>query len=168
MTFLFECQLTKDTVVTEPWADCASTPSTPSATYTKTYTGLDQGDYVFSARATDAIGRVSFPVNKSWTVAAPADTTPPVVTVTPVGTPGSTASFTLTANEDPVTFECMLTTNGVPGLWEGCTSPKTYSDLLPGDVHLLRPGDGRGPERLGRRHHRAGRWRRLPTPRLRS
>ena len=79
----------------EDWADCSSTPSTPSATGTKTYTGLDQGDYVFYARATDAIGRVSFPVPWSWTVAGP-DTTPPVVTVTPVGDlGGSTATFTL-------------------------------------------------------------------------
>jgi hypothetical protein len=61
------------------------------------------------------------------------DTTPPVLTVTPVDTLGSTASFNLTANEDAVTFECMLTTDGVPGSWESCTSPKTYTGLAPGD-----------------------------------
>ncbi len=60
------------------------------------------------------------------------DTTAPVVTVTPVGTLGSTASFTLTANEDGVTFDCMLTTNNVAGSWESCASPKTYTGLAVG------------------------------------
>ena len=59
------------------------------------------------------------------------DTTAPVLTVTPVGDLTSTASFTLTANEDTAVFECMLTTNGTAGTWEACTSPKTYSDLPP-------------------------------------
>ncbi len=57
------------------------------------------------------------------------DLTPPVLTVSPVGDLGSTASFTITANEDGVTFECMLATNGTAGSWEACESPKTYTDL---------------------------------------
>ena len=40
------------------------------------------------------------------------DTTAPVVTVTPVGDLGATAVFTLAANEDGVTFECMLEPTG--------------------------------------------------------
>ena len=134
VTFLFECKLTKNTAVTEDWVDCASTPSTPSATY-KTYTGLLPGDYVFSARATDAAGNVSLRSTTSWTVAPPADTTPPVVTVTPVGTPGSTATFTLKATDNvSVTFqfECQLTKNGkVTEAWAVCTSTKTYTGLKP-------------------------------------
>ena len=59
------------------------------------------------------------------------DTTAPVVTVTPVDTLGSTATFTLTADEDGVTYECMLTTDGTPAAWEACTSPRTYTDLAP-------------------------------------
>ncbi|MHB8892693.1 MAG: hypothetical protein ACYC65_11695 [Candidatus Limnocylindrales bacterium] len=60
------------------------------------------------------------------------DTTAPVVTITPVGTPGSTATFTLAADEDGVTFECQLSKDGRPGAWEPCTSPKTYYSLKVG------------------------------------
>jgi hypothetical protein len=59
------------------------------------------------------------------------DLTPPVVTITAVGTPGSTATFELTANETEVTFECQLTIDATAGAWETCTSPKTYSSLAP-------------------------------------
>ncbi len=56
-----------------------------------------------------------------------------MVSVTAAGDLGTPASFTLEANEEGVTYECLLTTNSVAGLWEVCTSPKTYTDLLPGD-----------------------------------
>ncbi|MGE0598830.1 MAG: hypothetical protein AB7J35_03260 [Dehalococcoidia bacterium] len=60
------------------------------------------------------------------------DTTAPVVTVTPVLPLGATATFVITAvDENPVTFECMLTTNGVAGSWAACASPKTYTGLQP-------------------------------------
>jgi hypothetical protein len=60
------------------------------------------------------------------------DTTPPVVTLTTDGDLGATASFTFTSNEAESTFECMLTTGGVDGPWEACTSPTSYSGLAPG------------------------------------
>jgi hypothetical protein len=61
------------------------------------------------------------------------DTTAPTVTITAADTTVSTtATFELTASEADVTFECMLTTNGVAGPWESCTSPKTYTGLQPG------------------------------------
>jgi Putative Ig domain len=60
------------------------------------------------------------------------DTTPPVVTVTPVGTLGSTASFNLTANESGVRFACQLYLNGLADPAQACTSPVTYSGLQPG------------------------------------
>jgi hypothetical protein len=60
------------------------------------------------------------------------DTTAPVATIIPVGTLTSTATFDLTASEPDVTFECMLTTNGVAGSWEACTPPKAYTGLPPG------------------------------------
>ena len=61
------------------------------------------------------------------------DTTAPTVTITVADTTvSSTATFDLTASEADVTLECRLTTNGVEGTWESCTSPKTYSNLEPG------------------------------------
>jgi hypothetical protein len=61
------------------------------------------------------------------------DTTAPTVTITAADTTVSTtATFELTASEADVTYECMLTTNGVAGTWESCTSRKTYTDLQPG------------------------------------
>jgi hypothetical protein len=61
------------------------------------------------------------------------DTTAPTVTITVADTTvSSTATFDLTASEANVTLECRLTTNGVVGAWETCTSPKTYSNLTPG------------------------------------
>ena len=63
------------------------------------------------------------------------------MTVTPVGTPGATATFTLTADE-AVTFGCQLTKNGkVTEPWASCTSPKTYTGLKPGRLRLQRPRD---------------------------
>ncbi len=118
----FECRLTTNTV-TAPWESCTS-PTT--------YSGLEPGDYAFSARATDAAGNVSAVVTKNWVVIPP-DTTAPVVTVTPDGVLGSTASFTFTADEDSATFECQLTKDGtVTQAWAPCTSPKTYSGLAAG------------------------------------
>ena len=39
----------------------------------------------------------------------------------------------------------MLTTNGVAGSWEACTSPKTYSGLQPGTyVFSARATDAAG------------------------
>ena len=119
----FECMLTTNDLE-GLWESCTSP---------KTYTGLQPGTYMLSARGTDRAGNVSEVVTQSWTVETPPpDNTPPVVTITPVGTPGASAEFTLSANEDPVTFECMLTTNGVAGTWEACTSTKTYEGLADG------------------------------------
>ena len=119
----FECMLTTNGVA-GPWGSCTSP---------KTYTGLQPGTYVFSARGTDRALNVSDVVTSpEWTVTPLPDTTPPVVTIAPVGTLGATATFTLTANETPVTFQCQLTKNGKAGAWEPCTSPKTYTNLKVG------------------------------------
>ena len=110
----FECRLTTDSVAA-PWASCTS-PTT--------YSGLDPGDYAFSARATDAAGNVSAVVTKNWTVAPP-DTTAQVLAVTPVGVLGSAANLTATADKDSATFECQLTKDGtVTKAWATCTSPR--------------------------------------------
>ena len=64
--------------------------------------------------------RATTPRTRSWTIV-------------PVGTLASTATFDLTAvDASAVTYECMLTTNGVAGSWAACTSPKSYTGLQPG------------------------------------
>ncbi|MHB8958571.1 MAG: COG1361 family protein [Candidatus Limnocylindrales bacterium] len=130
----FECMLTTNSVA-GPWESCTSP---------KTYTGLQPGTYVFSARGTDRALNVSDIVSSApWNVA---DTVPPVVTITPDGTPGATATFTLSADDVDATFECMLTKDTLELFgWATCTSPKAYSDLQPGDyVFSARATDGDG------------------------
>lgn len=61
------------------------------------------------------------------------DTTAPVVTITPVGTLSTDASFTLSANEADVTYQVRLVKDDVPGAWEPLTgAAKSYTDLTPG------------------------------------
>ncbi len=119
----FECMLSKDGVDV-PWAACTS----PAG-----YSDLTSGTYVFSVRATDTAGNTSeVSSTQPWTVAPAEDTTPPQVTITPVGTPGADARFTLSADEADVTFECQLTKNShVSKAWAPCTSPVTYTKLTP-------------------------------------
>jgi hypothetical protein len=61
------------------------------------------------------------------------DTTAPVVTITVVGTLSSTATFTLSADEDNVTYQCRLVKDDVPGEWGPCDeSGKSYTGLTAG------------------------------------
>lgn len=61
------------------------------------------------------------------------DTTPPVVTITVVGELGSDATFTLSANEEDVVYQCRLVKNDVPGAWGECDETGvTYTGLSPG------------------------------------
>ncbi|MGN6577942.1 MAG: hypothetical protein ACTHKG_19895, partial [Nocardioides sp.] len=136
----FECMLTKDGTVLEDWAGCTSP---------KTYSGLEAGTYLFSVRATDKAGNVSTVKSSAeWTVdetPPTGDATPPTVTLEPDGIPGSTATFTFTANET-ATFECQLTKGDrVQEAWASCTSPKTYTGLKPGSyVFSVRATDTAG------------------------
>ena len=112
---------------------------TPVTWYVTVAVGAPVGNYIFGVRLQ---GRNTLdPITVS--VAAPEshgqqppgageDTTAPIITATPVGTLGSTASFTLTADEDNVTFACQLYENGVAEPAEACTSPVTYTGLQPG------------------------------------
>lgn len=60
------------------------------------------------------------------------DTTAPVVTITLEALTGDSATFSFTADEADVSFDCRLTTDGVPGEWADCsTGSVTYSGLLP-------------------------------------
>ena len=119
----FQCRL--DSGV---WGACSSP---------KQYSGLAIGQHTFAVRAIDQAGNTDpLPASRSWTVAAPPDTTAPNTTIAsgPSGTVTSgSASFAFTANETGSAFECRLDT----GTWGTCTSPKAYSSLADG-AHTFR------------------------------
>ena len=76
------------------------------------------------------------------------DTTAPTVTITEADTTlSSTATFVLTASEADVTLECRLTTNGVAGILGELLVYQDLHQPAAGDLHLLRPCNGRGQER---------------------
>jgi CSLREA domain-containing protein len=92
------------------------------------YAALSVGSHTFAVRAVDAAGNVdATPASYSWTI-APLDTTPPDTTIasgpaTP--TTVTSATFTFSANEPDVTFECAL--DGAS--FAACASPVSYSNL---------------------------------------
>ena len=72
----------------------------------------------------------------------------PVATITsqlPVGTSDTSATFTFTSNESPVTFQCKLDA----GTFNECSSPYTLSDLSTGhhtfSVRAINPNQDVGP-----------------------
>jgi hypothetical protein len=111
----YECRLNPGT----DWEPCGSGRS---------YSSLTPGTYVFSVRATDAAGNVEdTPATAMFTV----DTQPPDTSINsgPSGTTSSSsASFMFSATEANVSFACRLDT----GVWESCTSGKSYSSLATG------------------------------------
>jgi hypothetical protein len=114
----FECRLDGGA-----WAACA----TPFTTAT-----LVDGPHTLEARATDAAANTdATPASRPFTV----DTGPPATTITdgPSGaTTDRTPTFSFTADEPAVTFECRV--DG--GAWAACTSPHTTAGLADGD-HLF-------------------------------
>ncbi len=132
----FECQLTKDTVVTRPWASCGPTV---------TYKGLKQGSYALDVRGTDAAGNRSEVVTITWSLrrvpggyvaVSPADTTAPLVTITTVKL-GTTSTFAFSASEPRVTYECQLTKNAVvTQRWARCEPTTTFKGLKQGSYVL--------------------------------
>jgi len=114
----FECSLDA-----RPWNDCASPVS---------FGSLAAGSHTFLARATDASGNTdASPASRTWTVEAAPDTTAPQTSITsgPSGTTSSTtAGFSFSSSEADSSFECQLDV----GLWEPCSSPRTYLSLALG------------------------------------
>jgi hypothetical protein len=118
------------------WTPCASPQS---------YAGLAIAAHTFDVRATDTAGNVDpTPASRTWTVSAPADTTPPETTIDsgPSGTVTSTsASFTFSSSEAGSAFECRL--DGAA--WSACTSPRSYSALAAAThTFEVRARDGAG------------------------
>ena len=116
----FECALSSGETPSAPFVPCTSP---------KTYSGLQNGDYIFEVRAISPSGLVG-PVAQpwEWTIA---DVTAPqtaIETGPPATTPSTSASFTFTSNEPEVEYECSL--DG--GLFEEC-EPAGLND----EIHHL-------------------------------
>src|SRR5205814_7786575 len=107
----FECSLDGGA-----FAPCSS-PQTQQA--------LAVGLHDFAVRAVDAVGNTDpTPATWSWTISAPADTTPPETSIDsgPSGTiESTTATFTFSASETGARFECAIDARA----FSACSSPKT-------------------------------------------
>ncbi len=105
------------------WATCSSPAS---------YSGLAVGAHSFDVRAIDLSGNIdASPATASWTVTAPADTTPPDTSITsaPSGSTTSTsASLSFSASEAS-TFQCRIDGGSVElvQLAEGLHRPRGRS-----------------------------------------
>jgi hypothetical protein len=119
----FECALDQ-AEGHEQFAPCTSPVS---------YTGLELGEHLLLVRAKDVAGTVDpSPAEYEWTIG---HLTAPVTTIQsgpPAETTSTSATFEFTANEAGVSFQCSL--DGGPLVF--CESPKTYTDLAPGE-HVL-------------------------------
>ena len=113
----FQCRL--DSTAPGDWAACTSP---------KQYLGLGGGSHKFEVRAVDQAGNLdATPATYTWTVQI-ADTTAPDTIIDnkpPLTTTDTNASFTFSATEGNVTYECKLDT----GSFAACTNPKTYTAL---------------------------------------
>ena len=118
----YECSLDSAT-----FATCTSAQS---------LSGLAVGPHTFRVRAKDAAGNVdATPASCAWSVAAPADTTPPDTSITAAPASGTATSvsiaFTGTDNVTAaasLTYECSLDGSA----YAACTSPFTASGLSVG------------------------------------
>ena len=96
------------------------------------YTGLATGSHVFRVRAVDGLG-AGEPAVHSWTISPAPETTidavEPAIPAPDFQTESTSATFTFSANQAGVTYECSLD-EVAP---QPCTSPQEFSGLLPGD-----------------------------------
>ena len=116
----FECKLDGPGATTGTFEACTSP---------KEYTGLADGEYAFSVKATDAANNTDASADTdTFTI----DQTAPTTTID--DGPGSVNDGTVTyefSSDDPnATFECKLDGPGATtGTFEACTSPKEYTGL---------------------------------------
>ncbi len=92
--------------------------------------GLAAGSHTFAVLGTDKAGNSSDWTTVSWTYTPP-DTTAPKVQITsapPASTTSTSATFSFTADETPVTYACALDNAS----FAACTSPASYSRLAVG------------------------------------
>ncbi len=103
-------------------------PAFQTCTSPKTFTGVDDGSWVFELMATDAYGNAETYANAAlyyWTL----DQIGPPTTITS-GKPAAvttitTATFTFSSSDASYTFECQLDGGG----FAACASPQSYSNL---------------------------------------
>jgi CSLREA domain-containing protein len=117
-TITFECRL--DSIDAADFAPCTSPHE---------YSGLALGSHTFEVRAVDFSGNVDpTPATHTWTIEAPAAGVRPDTTIDSGpdnATASTSASFTFSANEPGVTFECSLDGAG----FTLCASPQSYTGL---------------------------------------
>jgi FG-GAP-like repeat/Bacterial Ig-like domain len=123
----FECSLAGPGPIAGRYSGCSS----PIA-----YSGLADGRYTFSVRATDASGSVGAAATRSFTV----DTKAPVVSITSGpswATNDDRPSFAF-SSEPGATYECRLDGPGdSTGSDTGCASPRTYAGLADGSYTFV-------------------------------
>ncbi|HEV2902653.1 MAG TPA: DNRLRE domain-containing protein, partial [Gaiellaceae bacterium] len=107
----------------------------------KTYTGLADGEHTFTVAAKNATYGLAdeTPVEYTWTVAVPPNTT--ILEKPQSSTTATSATFTFNANEADSAFECALDA----AAWADCESPMSYTALAPGPhTFQVRAIDGAG------------------------
>jgi CSLREA domain-containing protein len=109
------------------------------------YSGLSVDTHTFQVQATSPAGNLdASPASYTWEIepVIPPDVTPPTTSliVTPAATTTSAeATFTFSASELNVTFECALdaAASADPVTFGGCISPVVYNGLEPGFYTFL-------------------------------
>ena len=113
------------------------TASFAGCTSPKTYTGRTDGNHTFRVRALDVLHNTSSAASYGWTLDRNAPPPPTIESGPANPTTSSSATFVFSDSRRKVTFQCRLASNLDLGEYAGCTSPKTYSGLAPGDYMLL-------------------------------
>jgi hypothetical protein len=94
----------------------------------KAYTGLAEGQHIFSVTAVDEAANESAPRTFSWTIDLTSLPAPTITSGPPPITNSPSASFAFTDADPTATFLCKLDS----GTAAACTSPKGYSSLADG------------------------------------
>ena len=109
--------------------------SSPATRGGFSFSTLAEGIHQFQVRAREGTNPAGNPASYSWEV----DLTPPTATVDvpkpPNPTPGPSATFYFSANEE-ATFECSLTEVGQPDDYEVCSTQRTFPGLADGDYRF--------------------------------
>lgn len=116
----FECQLDNGI-----WEPCTSPHVYPEVT---------RGTHTFAIRAIDENGNTSEPTIYIWEAVETSGEAPEtIITAGPTNTDDNQARFEFVVSEPGAISYCrMRMKNGAWGVWEVCTSPKTYSGLADG------------------------------------
>jgi hypothetical protein len=99
----------------------------------KGYFSLAQGSHTFEVQARDAAGNTSTAATYSWTIDSIAPAAPTITSRPDNPAPSAVSTFTWTAAESGLSFQCMI---DQPGVWEPCDSPFTKTvDVSSNEMH---------------------------------